>query len=277
MKPLQVVYQAYGLPEIRIEALYAAWSALAHAGDSPLVVHVYTDEPAVFRGLDSRIEVHALAPERIREWRGPCDFTHRLKAMMIQDLATRRPTEPLLYLDGDTFFVGPLAGIRERIGPGRAVMHEREYSVAASQTGQMKKFRAHMGPLSFDGGPIDLDGDMWNAGAIGLDPEQFPLVGRWISFVDEVYPHYRHGLVEQYAVSLILQRAAKLAACDDLVFHYWFQKDEYDAAIRADLDRIAAMPFEDALAYVRANRIALPPPAKKRSERKGFWARLLGR
>lgn len=277
MEPLHVVYQAYGLAEIRLETLYAAWSALAHAGESPVHVHVYTDEPEYFRGLDSVAELHALDPQRIREWRGPCDFAHRLKAVMIDDVASRHPSAPLLYLDGDTFFVGPVAGVRERIGPGRAVMHEREYSVPSSQTGQMKRFRKHMRELTFEGAPIDLDGEMWNAGVIGLDPAQFPLVQRWIAFVDEVYPRYRHGLVEQYAVSLILQRSSALAACDDLVFHYWFQKDDHDAAIRGELDRIAGMPFEDALAHVRANRIALPPPAKRKSERKGFWSRLVGR
>ena len=277
MEPLHLVYQAYGLPEIRMEARYAAWSALAHAGDTPLEVHVYTDAPAEFRALDGLVELHALSPERIREWRGPCDFAHRLKAVMIADLAARHPAAPLLYLDGDTFFVGAVGQVRERIAPGRAVMHEREYSVPATQTGQMKRFRKHMRPLTFAGAPIDLEGEMWNAGAIGLDPAQFPLIGRWIAFVDEVYPRYPHGLVEQYAVSLILQRSAALSACDDVVFHYWFQKDDHDAAIRAALEAIEGMPFEDALTHVRANRIALPPPAKKRSERKGFWARLLGR
>jgi hypothetical protein len=277
MEPLHVVYQAYGLAEIRMEALYAAWSALAHAGDMPVQVHVYTDEPAYFRGLEAHAELHPLDPQRIRDWRGPCDFAHRLKAMMIADLASRHPSDPLLYLDGDTFFVGPVARVRERIGPGRAVMHEREYSVATSQTGQMKRFRKHMRPLAFDGAPIDLEGEMWNAGVIGLHPAQFPLVERWIAFVDEVYPRHPHGLVEQYAVSLILQRSSALAACDDVVFHYWFQKDDHDAAIRAELERIAALPYEDALARVRTNRISLPPPAKRKSERKGFWARLLGR
>lgn len=277
MEPLHVVLQAYGLAEIRTETLYAAWSALAHARELPVHVHVYTDDPASFRALEGRVEIHPLDADRIREWRGPCDFAHRLKAVMIQDVAARHPTAPLLYLDGDTFFVGPVASARERIGPGRAVMHEREYSVATAQTGQMKRFRKNMRPLTFAGAPIDLNGEMWNAGAIGLDPAQFPLIERWISFVDEVYPRYRHGLVEQYAVSLILQRGATLAACDDVVFHYWFQKDDYDAAIRGALDRISRMTFEDGLAHLRANTIALPPPAKRRSERKGFWARLLGR
>ena len=276
MEQLHIVYQAYGLAEIRTETLYAAWSALAHAGETPTRVHVYTDDPGAFGVLEGRIDVHPLSPERIREWRGTFDFAHRLKAMMIWELTDLFPDEPLLYLDGDTFFVGTLATVRERIGPGSCVMHEREYSVATSQTGQMKRFRKHMRPLSFEGAPVDMDADMWNAGAIGLHPQQFPLVRRWIAFIDEVYPRYPHGLVEQYAVSLVLQRGASLRACDDVVFHYWFQKDEYDAAIRQQLGVLADLPYEDALAHVRANRISLPPPAKKKAERGGFWRRLFG-
>jgi hypothetical protein len=277
MRTAHLVTQAYGLDEIRVQALYLAQSALAWRGDLDLRVHLYVDDAAFFRDVEGRAELHAMSPERIREWRGPCDFVHRLKPLMIRDLIGRHPAEPFLYLDADTFFVGEVGRVFDRIGPGRGVMHEKEYPVATTETGQIQRFRKHMRPLRFEGKPIDLDGWMWNAGALGMDPAQFGIVPRWISFVDEIYPRYRKGLVEQYSASLLLQRAAEVAPCDDLVFHYWFQKDEYVAAIREELAALRPLPEAERDARLRARRIALPPPAERKHPRKGLLARILGR
>jgi hypothetical protein len=258
MPRAHLLAQAYGSGQVRTEALYAVWSALAWAGGFPLDVHVYTDEPAAFAPLASRLSLEPVTPERIRAWRGPHDFVHRLKPEMIRDLAARFPEDRLLYVDADVFFTGPLSRAFERIGPGRSVMHAREYHVATHASSQMRKFRSHLGGLAFRGGPIDLSCHMWNAGALGVDPAQFPHLGEWLEFIDEIYPRYPRGLVEQFGISSILQRETTVSAVDDLLFHYWFQRDEYGAAIGRALEGLAAMPYERSLEHLRANPIRLP-------------------
>jgi len=258
MSRVHLVTQAYGSCDVRNEALYAAWSALAFADGLPLSVHVYTDDAASFAPLEGRIAVRVLSPDEIRAWRGPHAFVHRLKAEMIREMAGRFPNEPLLYIDADAFFTGLVARVFERIGPGRSVLHEREYSVATHASSQMKKFRRHMGGLTFRGQPIDLSRNMWNAGAVGIDPAQFGVLDEWIEFIDEIYPRYPRFLIEQFGISLILQREAAVAPADDLVFHYWFQKDEHLAAIRRELDLLRARPFAESLTHLRANRLRLP-------------------
>lgn len=267
MNRVRIVLQAYGLEEVRVQGLYAAWSALAYAGEAPLSVHVYTDEPSFFAPLAGAIELRALSPDDIRAWRGPLDFTHRLKAVMIREMTERHPGDRLLYLDADMFFVAPVQSVFDRITPSGSVMHEREYEVATRATSQMRRFRKHMGRLTFRGAPVDLGGTMWNAGAVGIHPSRFGMVDTWIAFIDALYPHYRRGLVEQYGVSLLLQRATEVRPCTDEVVHYWAQKDDYVAAIRLELERLRALPPPDALAHLRANRIALPPPARRRHQR----------
>ncbi|HYG69075.1 MAG TPA: hypothetical protein VD838_15505, partial [Anaeromyxobacteraceae bacterium] len=158
----------------------------------------------------------------------------------------------------------PLAAVFARIAPGAAVMHEREYHVPTRQTAQLRKFRAHLGRLAFRGRPVELDADMWNAGAIGLDPAQFGLVDDWLEFIDAIYPRYRRPLVEQYGISLLLQRAAALSPCDAEVRHYWAQKDEYVAAIRRELELLRTRPFEAAAAHLRAHPVTLPPPVRRK-------------
>lgn len=259
MRHVHLVTQAYGSCDVRTQALYAAWSALTFAERLPgCVLHVYTDDAASFAPLEGRIAVRVVSLDEIRAWRGPHDFVHRLKAEVIREMASRFPGEPLLYFDADVFFTGPIAAAFDRIGPGRSVMHEREYSVATHSSPQMRKFRRRMGGLTFRGRPIDLSRDMWNAGALGIDPAQFVILDEWIEFIDEVYPHYKRSLVEQYAISVLLQREATVAPADDLVFHYWFQKDDYVAAIERELDVLRTRPFAESLAHLRANRIRLP-------------------
>src|SRR5512138_2218415 len=123
MRTVHLVTQAYGLEEIRVQALYLAHSALARPGDVDLRVHLYVDEPGFFRAVADRAELHALTPERIRDWQGPLRFVHRLKAKMIEDLVAAHPADPILYLDADTFFTGDVSAVFDRIGPGRGVMH----------------------------------------------------------------------------------------------------------------------------------------------------------
>lgn len=270
MPRVHLVTQAYGKEEILTEAVYAAWSALAWRGELPLDVHVYVDTAAPFAPLAGKIDVRVLSAEEIRDWRGPEDFVHRLKAAMIRDMVRRFPGDALVYVDADVFFTGPLSPLVGRIGPGRAVMHEREYAVPTHDSEQMRKFRAHMGALTFRGRPVDLTRDMWNAGVVGMDPAQFALVGEWIEFIDALYPRYKRGLVEQYGIGHLLQREATVQPSDDVVFHYWFQKDDYVAAIRRELAALAALPFDESLRHLRANVIRLP----KRRERTPLLARL---
>ena len=255
---VRLVTLAYGGEPVRTQALYCAWSALAWAQAVPLTVHVYTDEPAAYAPLAGRIAVEPLAMDRIRAWRGPDDFVHRQKTELVRDVATRFPGDPLLYVDSDTFFTGPLAAAVERIGPGRSVLHVREFPVATHPTSQMRKFRREMAQVSFRGAPVDLRCDMWNAGALGIDPAQFGLLAEWLELIDALYPHVKRFYVEQFAISLLLQRDTRVSAIDDVLFHYWFQKDEYTEALRRAIAALAALPHEASLERLRASPIRLP-------------------
>lgn len=250
--------QAYGAERFRAQALYLAWSALAWSEGVDLTVHVYTDGPSLFAPIADRIEAREMGPEEIRSWRGPHDFTHRLKPLLVQDMTRRFPLDTLLYLDADTYPVKPLAGLLARIGPGRSVMHAREEHLGDRDDPHMRNFSRRLRALSFRGEPIDLDRWMWNAGAIGLHPGTFPVVGDWIAFIDEVWPRYRRGLVEQYGIAMLLQRAGDVVACQDHVVHYWFQKDDFTAAILRELEILRGLPPRDALARLRTSPVRVP-------------------
>jgi hypothetical protein len=277
MSRLHLVTQAYGREDILAQALYAAWSALAWRGDLPLDVHVYTDDAAYFAPLAGAIDVRVLSAAEIRAWRGPHDFVHRLKPLMIREVIGRFPEGKLLYVDADVSLVAPAAAVFERIGPGRAVLHVREYQIATHRTSQLRRFRRRMGKVAYRGRPVDLDHAMWNAGAVGLDASHFPLVDEWIAMVDEVYPQWPYWIHEQWAISQLLERAGKVSPADDVVFHYWAQKEAALAAIRGELEVLRARPLAEALAHLRAHPLDLPPPVRRRSTLRERLLRVLRR
>ena len=254
-----LLYLACGHRNVHIQALYAAYSALAWKGELALPIHVYTDAPTAFQPLAGHLQLHELSADKLRSWRGPGDYPFRIKIAALAEAASEHADDRLLFADSDTFFFAPVAPVFARIGPGNAVLQRKEYAVLTHPTGQLRRFRKHMRRFRFRGSAIDLKADMWNSGAIGLHPSQFHLLRTVLAFIDSVSPHYKKQLVEQYAVAYFLQKNVQVQACDDILFHYWAQKPEYQATIEPRLEKWRSMPLPDALAELRSQRILLPP------------------
>ncbi len=272
----RLLYVAYGRDDVRTQALYAAMTALAHAGDLPLAVHVVTDAPEAFAPLGGRVELVPATAADVARWLGPDRFNLRVKPAVVRELVRRYPSDPLLLADADTFFVGAVGRAFERVRPGAAVLWEREYPVATSELAVMYRFRRKLRRARVRGAPIELAVDMWNSGAVGLHPAQFALVDDWLAFVDEVYPPTRRWILEQFAISWVLQRAGvAISPCDDVLVHYWFDKPGHAAAVSAALERSRGMPLDEALAQLRARAIDLPR-AHAYGEKANFFQRVFG-
>lgn len=270
---------AHTSPAVRRQALYSALSALAHAGDGPLALHVYTDAPEAFSRLGGRAVVTQLPRETFEGWALPAGYNHRAKPAAIRDLAHRHPADRILFADADTVFAGPASALFDRIEPGAAVMHQREYNVGTSDLAVMHRFRRHLRRATFRGAPVALDLDMWNSGAVGLHPALFPLVDDWLAYLDEVFPQVKRWVLEQYAlVSVLEARGIAIREAADVLIHYWFDKEAYSAAAGAALDRTAPWPLDEALAYVRENPISRPrrPHAAAYGKPANFFQRRFG-
>ncbi|MGE5723601.1 MAG: hypothetical protein ACM34G_00380 [Acidobacteriota bacterium] len=272
-----LIYLACGHRNVHVQALYAAYSALAWQAAPELKAHVYTDAPGFFQPLADHIQVRELTAEKLRAWRGPGDYPFRIKIAALAEAASEHAEERVLFADSDTFFIADFAPVFARIGPGSAVLHRREYAVLTHPTGQLQRFRKRMSRFHFRGSAIDLNADMWNSGAIGLHPSQFHLLHTVLAFIDAISPHYKKQLVEQYAVAYFLQKNAQVHACDDVLFHYWAQKPEYQAEIELRLQRWNSMPLESALAELRAQAIVLPPYQPRHGWVRRLSDRVLGR
>jgi hypothetical protein len=252
----RLLYLAHTSPAVRDQALFSALSALAHAGGAPPSIHVYTDRPEAFARLEGRAELRAVAPDELAAWRGRHGFAHRAKAAAMLDLASRHPADAILLADADTVFTGAPEPLFRRIGPRAAVLHAREYHVATSDLALVHRLRRRLRRATFHGAPIEIGWEMWNSGAVGLQGGREELA-EWLAFVDEVYPAARKWLVEQYGISLVLQRRGfALTEAIDVLVHYWFDKDGWAAEVAARLEATRALPLDGALAFLRAHPIA---------------------
>lgn len=270
----RLAYLATGPEAIHCQARFSARTALAWRGGLPLAVHVYTDRPDRFAGLRGPVEIEPVSADLQRRWRAPWGFLYRMKPKVIEHLLERHPTDPILLLDADTWWTGEVARAFGRIGPASAVMHEREYFVGTLGTAQIRNFRRRMARARFRGRPVDVEAWMWNSGAVGLHPTHAPIVRDWIDYLDEVHPRNRKPIVEQYAISWLLQRRlGAIASCADVVAHYWADKRRHLAAIRGALGRLEGLPEEDADALLRAGPLGIRgvPPERRRD---GFLRRM---
>lgn len=271
----RIAYLATSRPDIWDQALYAAWSALAWRGDADVQVHLFTDRPEAFAPLDGHVQVDPLPPERARAWVAPWGLVFRMKPKALEDLFTRFPGEKAMLLDSDTFFTGPVEKALDRIGAGRAVMHLREYEPLTRDSLEMRNFCRRMRRARFRGAPITLEPWMWNAGAVGLDPTDAPVLQDWMDFIDETYPTNPKGSVEQYGISWLLQqRGGELSPVEDVVCHYYADKERYLTAIRAELAVLRTLPFEAALERLRSAPVRTTgpiPPRRRTGARARIW------
>jgi hypothetical protein len=274
-----LVYVAFGPTELHIQALYSIYSALAYRGDAALDLRLYTDQRTSYRPVADQITIHELAPEKLLQWRGREDFPpFRVKIAALEEIARAHPRDNVLFVDADTFFVQPLAPLLARIDENHAVMHMLECRVSTHPTGQLRRLRRNLRKLRFRGAPVDVNIDMWNSGVVGLHPAQFAVLPAALEFLDTTWQSYRKGFVEQFALSWLLQKqGVEPRPAADFVFHYWYQKPEYQAAIERRLARWQDLPLEAALDELRQERIAFPPPPIKRSLGEKFLERVLRR
>src|SRR5512133_1132233 len=183
----RLAYLVVGREDLRVQAQYAILSALAWRGDASVEIQVYADEPERFAHLARVVRIEPITPDQVRDWIRPYRFVFRLKPKLLEHMLARHPGDPVVLVDADTIFTGPIARVLERVGPGRAAMHEREYDPRTRQDlvgVQHENFRRRMRRARYRGQPASIDAWMWNSGLVGLDPSHFPLVREWIDYVD---------------------------------------------------------------------------------------------
>jgi hypothetical protein len=218
-----LLYLSYGRGLHEQEVTFSVLSASRWSDPTRYRVLIYTDHPESFQNLDA--DIVFVSPEQWDEWSGPRNFAHRRKILALQH-ALREYQSRVVLLDGDTWLRAPVDRLFDLVAPGRAVMHIREGEISQIDSPILREL-THMlaGSLFADLGGNELkissDVSMWNAGVIGMDPAELPLLQEVLHLTDQFCAVSDLHVLEQFAFSWILQNKTELSECPDLVFHYW--------------------------------------------------------
>ena len=246
-----LLYMSYGRDCYHQETMFSILSARRFmTGGEAWRPLVYTDRPADYEWLD--VEVHELTPTLMHEWIGE-GYPFRRKVACILDVL-ESGVGKLAFLDGDTYFKKDPRHLFDRIGPGRACLHLRELRLArrAGTAGPVLE-RLFSKDLVRDAAdrPVRLRPReaMWNSGVIGVDAADADKVRAALRLIDDVWEHEQsvHTL-EQFALGHVLAAEARLSESDDLVFHYWHnrQRAPFLARLPDLLAHARRMPLSEA-------------------------------
>jgi hypothetical protein len=225
--------QAFGgsLPVLeRGDDLAAAFSALTFfhfASTLPDAwrLAIYTDAPRVFKRYGVPCEL--IPVDIVRDREDESGFVHRRKLLVIQHCAERFDGD-LLYVDGDTYFKQSPAALFAALASGRSVMHTPEWVVSDETQPDLNRLLKEQ---PFDSPRLRSAQrrpalTMWNAGVIGLPDETKRLIPEVIAISDELYAASRYHAMEQFAWCLVLGDTAEIVPADDVVYHYWYGREE---------------------------------------------------
>lgn len=266
-----LVLLAYGRATEHPRAIFAALSAWAWATPAEaasLRILAYTDQPAALEpwlaGLPVRYEL--LTPERLAEARGPQQFVHRVKVACLLDARQQYPTDALLYVDSDTFFVASPAPLLRALTANRLLLHQPEYTLPEAITiherfGQghyPRQLLAELTRQPYRVGEADIafqpTQTLWNSGVVGLPAAATALLPDVLTLTDRLYAATNWFTSEQVAFSLVLPAIAPPLATNAAIYHYWRQplKELADTLLAQALSPdLAARPLPERLGRVR--------------------------
>jgi hypothetical protein len=271
MPRTHLVYLASGTnSSLHAQVAYSMLSALAFKSDAAIEIHLFTDAADVYPLLQDHVTSEFLSPERITLLVPGVFDPYRLKLAVLRDIAQRYSSDACMFVDADTFFIKPYAPLLDDIKDGACVLHRREYLLSKHPTQQMKKFRRAIWGARL-GNPLN-GFSMWNSGVIGLPPNSISILDEAFKTLKRLSPHTRKKyLAEQFSITYAICLQGQPEAAEDYIFHYWYQKADYTAAIEKRLAVWKGLTLDAACSKLREGPLRLRAPRQKLH----WWERAL--
>ncbi|CAH0646953.1 MULTISPECIES: hypothetical protein [Pseudomonas] len=259
----QLVYLAFGPATYHQEACFSIISALAQLGStasSVMDIQVYTDNPQPYAGLP--VTTHVLDEATRQAWNAPHGYHFRSKHVLLRQVLRQHPLAVLI--DTDTFFRKSPLQLFDRVAPGKLLCNTIGPHYGANP--KCLLYKNLLGPLQ-SRGLADCQMPLVNSGVIGLTAADAGTLDRSIDLMDTLYPLAREAYtLEEFCLAVAAHGHLQLAACSDVIHHYWSRKAQFRAKIQAWLAKHGQHPLSPAaLADVALVNDQLPrPPALHR-------------
>ena len=196
-------------------------------------INVLTDEPSYYQHLHSNVNVMELDNDTLRSWRGPHDFFWRIKIKGMALLCKKYNGEPVMYLDTDTFLYRPPMNMIASLSAGKAVMHACEGPLAVAASKTEKRMWNQVKGRSFGKLVIASTQHMWNAGVVATpNTANQADIELALQICDDMCAAgVTRRLIEQFSLSVALDKTYSLTAASECVAHYWSHKDAWNVFI----------------------------------------------
>ena len=216
------------------ELIYSLSSLNEIAGQSvkeKLKIVIYANRPfalpVYLEGLDITFSI--LQESTISEWVKKANgHFFVVKAWITLETLSKFGTCTVL-LDTDTFFYKDPEPLFTKIQEGYSVMHLREYNIFSDSN--LNTFFAQRSFNSLDGNSNSIHPGcyMWNAGVVGVHPDNIYLLPEIISLTEQLsFETNNQGwrnLLEQISFSYFLENQRNgMVEAEGYIFHYWFFK-----------------------------------------------------
>jgi hypothetical protein len=231
---MNLLYITFGNdPSIHLQAAFSIYSFLAQS-KAVNSINIITDNENFYNHLSSDVKIIKVTKNELDEWKGKYDFFWRIKIKAIEKICNLYPNEPVIYLDTDTFLHADLLTIKNTLKKGMALMHENEGPLSEKKSKTEKLMWRQIAEKSF-GNIMMLPTDcMWNAGVVGIPNTKNGMDCKLaLAICDEMCnKNVTKRLIEQYALSITLEKNYSLIEANNEIAHYWSAKELWNEQIK---------------------------------------------
>lgn len=224
---MNLLYMAFG-PNAKIH-LQTAFSIYSFLTQKQFInsINIVTDNEAFYSHLSSQVYIINVTENDLTEWKGEQQFFWRIKIKAIENVCLLYPNKPVVYLDCDTFLYGDLSVLNNSLLNHQAFMHEDEGVLSAKTTKTQKNMWRQIAGKTFGNLPMQPTDHMWNAGVVGIPNRHNGAdCKQALAICDEMC---RQGVsryfIEQYSLSLALEKTYGLMEAKTAIGHYWSTKE----------------------------------------------------
>jgi hypothetical protein len=206
--------------EYHLELSYSVLSAQQFLRQDPADIRVVFASDRRNMRPDLPAEQLLIEDQMIHEWQLGGTFCHAAKQHVLA-YALDLFDAPIILMDADTVFQAHPKYLFDRVGPGRALLNEREHSLVDSSAWRQWEALIQDSGGAVAGYEIAPSTFMYNTGVVGLDPSDAHYMVDAIATMREIVRLCDMFTAEQLATSIVLTQHTEVATCEDLIEHYW--------------------------------------------------------
>lgn len=229
---MNIVYLLFGNNLEHYQQVYfSIYTALVHKSEDDKIV-VITEQPNLFTHFHDLIETIEINKDIIVEWEGIHKFFWRVKIKALELIATKYPSQHILYMDGDTYIYNNLNLLKEELDKGQNFMHVNEGKLCELSSKTEKTMWKQMNGKTFAGIQMNTETCMWNAGLIAISNQHLASLTLCLKLNDELCAaNVTRRLIEQFSFGQATNQYSKLKPADHVVGHYWGNKEQWNEVI----------------------------------------------